>query len=504
MLIVYYSIYIGEPNCPTSAVTRNVRALTTSDTILGACDHNFTKFNLTPSVYLICDIPDDANSSFYRGQPVVTLKDSVFLSSSPYRHMTEFVELAKEAFSERVVPPIIFFYHDGGPDHRLNYFSVMISYVCAFRWLNLDLLVAVQTAPNNSWLNPCERLMSILNLGLQCVSTARAQVSSEDEATLKSCNSMADIRREAYSKPLLKKAAADSLAPVVSLIEERFQRLSLKDKSFQIGKPASSDSIECLWSFAEMIDGTLSMSNTTKKEVTKAKKFMDFFNAHCHARKYSFQVKKCVDPTCCSTPRLRSETFEEIQWLPDPTFTTDKLHYKTFHELYGTNTDDTDCPSTTLRQEREKEPSSLFTAAKVRGVALCLACDKPRCLYCDKQTTYKDNKVTVTLAIESNFYICGSPIFPENHPLSELVRVRTTVTCNSPIERSYYSNKTLQLPPLCVHCGEKNCFVPAAFEQRFKQVLPICGSCHEKKLKPLTFMPIKIGMKRKHPEPEQQ
>ena len=30
------------------------------------------------------------------------------------------------------------FYHDGGPDYRLNYFSVMISYICAFRWLNLS------------------------------------------------------------------------------------------------------------------------------------------------------------------------------------------------------------------------------------------------------------------------------------------------------------------------------------------------------------------------------
>ncbi len=55
---------------------------------------------------------------------------------------------------------MFFFYHDGGPDHRLKYYSVMISYICAFQWLNLDYLVAVQTAPNNSWTNPCERLMS--------------------------------------------------------------------------------------------------------------------------------------------------------------------------------------------------------------------------------------------------------------------------------------------------------------------------------------------------------
>ncbi len=119
---------------------------------------------------------------------------------------------------------MFFFYHDGGPDHRLKYYSVMISYSCAFQWLNLDYLVAVQTAPNNSWTNPCERLMSILlNLGLQSVSTSQSMTSNDIEAALKSCNSMADIRKEAVSNTLLKSAVADSLAPVISLIENRFQ-----------------------------------------------------------------------------------------------------------------------------------------------------------------------------------------------------------------------------------------------------------------------------------------
>ncbi len=172
--------------------------------------------------------------------------------SSPYRHMAEFVQLAKKFFGERVVPPLMLFYHDGGPDHRLKYYSVMISYVCAFRWLNLDFLVAVQTAPNNSWINPCERLMSILNLGLQCVSTTRAKSSDETEAMLKSCNSMSEIRKEADSKPLLKDAVADSLAPVISLVQNSFQRLSLKENQFEVGEAATSDEIECLWSFADM------------------------------------------------------------------------------------------------------------------------------------------------------------------------------------------------------------------------------------------------------------
>lgn len=133
---------------------------------------------------------------------------------------------------------MMFFYHDGGPDHRLKYYSVMISYICAFRWLNLDFLVTVQTAPNNSWLNPCERLMSILNLALQGVSTARAKSTVEVEAALKVCNSMTGIRNEADSKPDLKRGVADSLATVISLVESRFKikRSHSRKRNFRLEK----------------------------------------------------------------------------------------------------------------------------------------------------------------------------------------------------------------------------------------------------------------------------
>ena len=57
--------------------------------------------------------------------------------------------------------------------------------------------------------------------------------------------------------------------------------------------------------------------------------------------------------------------------------------------MIGTETEDTDCPFKALHREREKETlsSSFFTASKVQGVGSYLACDKPRCLYCDKLVT---------------------------------------------------------------------------------------------------------------------
>ena len=129
--------------------------------------------------------------------------------------------------------------------------------MCAFGWLKLDFLVAVQTAPNNSWINPCERLMSIHKWDCSAVSTSQAKSSDDIEATLKSCYSMANIHKEAVSYPLLKSVVADSLVSVMSLVESRFLRLSLKETKFEIGDVATEDDMECLWCFVDMLDNNL-------------------------------------------------------------------------------------------------------------------------------------------------------------------------------------------------------------------------------------------------------
>lgn len=77
----------------------------------------------------------------------------MFQPSSPFRHMAELGRIIKDDHGQDDVPSVMFLYHDGGPDHRLVYYSVIISYICVFRWLNLDFLAAVQTAPYSSWMN---------------------------------------------------------------------------------------------------------------------------------------------------------------------------------------------------------------------------------------------------------------------------------------------------------------------------------------------------------------
>ena len=59
---------------------------------------------------------------------------------------------------------MLMLYTDGGPDHRVKFLSVQLSYIALFLTRDLDYLVAVKTPPYNSWKNPAERVMSELNL----------------------------------------------------------------------------------------------------------------------------------------------------------------------------------------------------------------------------------------------------------------------------------------------------------------------------------------------------
>ena len=56
-------------------------------------------------------------------------------------------------------------------DHCLTYLPVTL-----FIKLDLDVLIAERTAPSHSRDNPIERVMSILNIGLQSVGVTRTEI----------------------------------------------------------------------------------------------------------------------------------------------------------------------------------------------------------------------------------------------------------------------------------------------------------------------------------------
>ena len=72
--------------------------------------------------------------------------------------------------------------------------SVQLSLVALYLNLDLDFLVACRTAPNHSWRNPVERLMSIINLGFQSVGLMHSKLSEDFELKIQNCNSLKELR----------------------------------------------------------------------------------------------------------------------------------------------------------------------------------------------------------------------------------------------------------------------------------------------------------------------
>lgn len=78
---------VGEPGLPVAAVERGKKVVvSTNGKKFAVADHDFTKMSIIPSVTVLCDIPNNIDESFYRGQVFVGLKDAALEPSSPLRH----------------------------------------------------------------------------------------------------------------------------------------------------------------------------------------------------------------------------------------------------------------------------------------------------------------------------------------------------------------------------------------------------------------------------------
>jgi len=98
------------------------------------------------------------------------------------RHAAEVSSWLIEQLGEK---SMLFVYTDGGPDHCLTYISTQLSLIAVFLNLNLDFLCAARIAPNQSWRNLVERIMSIVNLGFQSVGMMRKEMTPEIERAIK-------------------------------------------------------------------------------------------------------------------------------------------------------------------------------------------------------------------------------------------------------------------------------------------------------------------------------
>ena len=473
-----HTVKVGEPQYPVAAVERGKQVLVSHTLSLQVADHDFTKFSMTPSVCFFVNVPESIAENFYTGDVYVGLKENAFQPSSPIPHMTE-LNCILSGMSEK---PVLLLYTDGCPDHRLTYISVQISLIALFLEKNFDYLCAVRTPPYNSWKNPAERIMSILNIGLQSVGIMRTKTSSY-EKELKSCNSLADVRSLAMKHPDVEYEVLDAVAPVKALLQGIFIRLQLKDSKFQTFEAASKHDMDSLWKNILQVDENITPATTTKLEAQQMKKFQKFIETHCRFRSYMVSIKKCGLPDCdvCKPIILPPELFLNLYHLPDPIPVGD--HYKDFDSMYGkeVETSEDHCPSkveAVAKSGGMPFTPTAQTANNVKVVVQCCECEKWRLIYSRYALTTSERSELQQI-LEIVQYSCGSNFVDiECAETSVLQKVfcRLNLTCSSPIEIPYYSTRH---EPLCFYCGSEKDLAESEVGKH-----PICNLCLSENKKP--------------------
>ena len=404
------------------------------------------------------------------GSVFVGLKDAVFEHSTPFRHVCELHQILQ---TTSFTKPVLFLYSDGGPDHRLTYFSVKLSLICLFLTLDLDYLCAGRTAPYHSWRNPVERVMSILNLGLQCVGLARSKMGDEFEKEVAKCSNLSELRQHLEG---MKADVDDSLSPVKILLCTLFCRLKLHDQFIGTFTSASTSELSHFWSAIIALDNTLTEHGVYRQDtMNRHSQIMEFIDHCCQCSHYTFDILECGKESCtiCRPVCLPLNIFKTLHHIPHPTPGDDE-HYLSFSEVFGTTTTEEHRPSyTSKKTPRVKRKLSYYASKQhVKNSQLmvqCSECELWRIIF--SKYKLKDHQISYLRDVLDDFtYSCGASLKDLN--LSEeykFVDIRDH-DCYDPVEKLYYS---AEYTPICVYCAAE---YPYTTSDRYPQ----CDKCQDK------------------------
>ena len=146
----------------------------------------------------------------------------------------------------------------------------------------------------------------------------------------------------------------------------------------------------------------------------------------------------------------------ELHFLPDPTPKGEK--YEDFETLYGSQTNESFCPSLAEAEQKSHGmpfPPSAQYAQNTGLVLQCDECGKWRVMY-SKKKIKKVQRDELQEIVEMLSYSCGSRLqdIQDTSPeVNQDVFVKANLSCNSPIEIPYYSSN---YEDIYYHCGAEN------------------------------------------------
>lgn len=188
----------GNPGNFVQAVEKTRKVMCHIDGKWVSLDHGWSMNNIVPSVILKIDIPDEVWKSWYGGVLRVILKEKTFnCHDAAMRHTVENLSVCMQLGG---VTPIMIHVHDGASDYNMTMGGALLAHLADYLLTGADLVISMRFCPYQSYNDPAERCMSLLNLGLQAVALARTLMIPEMERFMRGCGSMSDVRKLAVTQ----------------------------------------------------------------------------------------------------------------------------------------------------------------------------------------------------------------------------------------------------------------------------------------------------------------
>lgn len=169
--------------------------------------------------------------------------------------------------------------------------------------------------------------------------------------------------------------------------------------------------------------------------------------------------------------------FEQLKSFPDTEPGLEE-HYKSFSEIYGTETSKKHRPSLSKKPKKQQTLPFHGKVQHVRNVDLMLECEECgmwRLVYATHKLKLPERK-SLEKALNGMSFSCGTPIQDLDDLSAELKEkvFERDLNCHDPIEVLYY---TAKYDPICIYCGQ-----PESYTSNDKY--PQCKSCKDKPIIP--------------------
>ena len=166
--------------------------------------------------------------------------------------MEDIDELKKE------LPYVVLFETDGGPDHNLTFLKNQLALFGLFLAGNMDKLSATRCCSGYSFLNVCERLMSLLTIGMSGLSLMMDPNADSFlmEDVIGNVSSMKGVRESIAEYD-------DAVAKVLGILERRLERVAAANNDVPPSNENDGDAVSYDYDSSFVYDQSLFILQNT-------------------------------------------------------------------------------------------------------------------------------------------------------------------------------------------------------------------------------------------------